>query len=132
MNERAAQEQNIGYEVTRFGFDDVDRALAEGTDDGWIKVLTRPGKDEILGVTIVGPHAGELIAEAVLAMTQRLGLRKLMATIHVYPTLMEAHKLAAGQWRKARAPQRLLGYVAHLHAFLRGGGSPAVVEEVRR
>ena len=120
LNERAAAEQNVAYEVTRFGFDDLDRALAEGAADGWIKVLTRPGKDEILGVTMVGPHAGELIAEAVLAMTHRLGLRKLMATIHVYPTLMEAHKLAAGQWRRARAPERLLGYVAHFHTFLRG------------
>ena len=120
LNERAAQEQAVACDVTRFGFDDLDRALAEGADDGWIKVLTRPGTDEILGVTMVGPHAGELIAEAVLAMTQRLGLRKLMATIHIYPTLMEAHKLAAGQWRKARAPQRLLGFVAHVHTFLRG------------
>ena len=121
LNERAAREQNIAVEVTRFGFDDLDRALTEGADEGWIKVLTRPGADEILGVTIVGPHAGELIAEAVLAMTHRLGLRKLMATIHVYPTLMEAHKLAAGQWRRARAPERLLGYAARLHAVLRGG-----------
>ena len=120
LNERAAKEQNVPYEVTRFGFDDLDRALAEGAEDGWIKVLTRPGKDEILGVTMVGAHAGELIAEAVLAMTHRLGLAKLMATIHIYPTLMEAHKLAAGQWRRARAPQRLLGYVAYFHGFLRG------------
>ena len=120
LNERAAAERGVAYEVTRFGFDDLDRALAEGESEGWLKVLTRPGSDEILGVTIVGPHAGELIAEAVLSMTHRMGLGKLMAAIHVYPTMMEAHKMAAGSWRRARAPQGLLGFAGRLHAVLRG------------
>ena len=120
LNERAAIESGVAYDVTRFGFDELDRALAEGESEGWLKVLTRPGSDVILGVTIVGPHAGELIAEAVLAMTHRMGLGKLMAAIHVYPTMMEAHKMAAGSWRRARAPQGLLAFAGRLHAARRG------------
>ncbi len=120
LNERAAKEAGVAYEVTHFGFDDLDRALAEGESEGWLKVLTRPGSDEILGVTIVGPHAGELIAEAVLAMTHRFGLVKLMGAIHVYPTLMEAHKAAAGAYRRVRAPQQALAFAGRLHAFMRG------------
>jgi pyruvate/2-oxoglutarate dehydrogenase complex dihydrolipoamide dehydrogenase (E3) component len=105
--------------VTRFGFDDHDRSIADGHAEGWVKVLTEPGSDRILGVTIVGNHAGELLAEYVLAMTHGLGLKGLMGTIHVYPTLAESAKLAAGNWRKARAPERLLRMVGWLHALRR-------------
>jgi hypothetical protein len=85
-----------------------------------IKVLTVPGKDKILGVTIVGEHAGDLLAEYVLAMRHKIGLNKILGTIHVYPTLAEANKYAAGNWKRAHAPQRLLQWVARFHAWRRG------------
>ncbi|MCC6247952.1 MAG: pyridine nucleotide-disulfide oxidoreductase, partial [Rubrivivax sp.] len=101
--------------------DDLDRAIADGAAHGWVKVLTVPGRDHILGVTIVGAHAGELIAEYVLAMKHGLGLNKILGTIHIYPTLAEANKFAAGEWKRAHAPQRLLRWVERLHAWRRGG-----------
>ena len=85
-----------------------------------VKVLTAPGKDRILGATIVGDHAGELIAEFVVAMRHGLGMNKISATIHIYPTLAEANKFAAGLWKKAHAPQRLLSVVERYHAWRRG------------
>jgi hypothetical protein len=83
-------------------------------------VLTVPGKDRILGVTIVGEHAGDLIAEYVLAMKQGIGLNKILGTIHIYPTLAEANKYVAGVWKKAHAPQQLLAWVERFHAWRRG------------
>ncbi|WP_339669927.1 FAD-dependent oxidoreductase [Dasania marina] len=112
LNEQEAQAASVLYEVTRYGLDDLDRAIADGQDEGFIKVLTVPGKDKILGVTIVAANAGELIAEFVLAMKHGLGLNKLLGTIHVYPTMMEANKFVAGQWKQAHAPQRLLKLLA--------------------
>ena len=94
--------------------------LADGVAQGWVKVLTVPGKDKILGVTIVGEHAGDLIAEYVLAMKHGLGMNKLLGTIHIYPTLAEANKYAAGNWKRAHAPERLLEWVRRLHAWQRG------------
>jgi len=114
-----ARETGTPVEITRWGFDDSDRGIADGTTEGWIKVLTPPGKDRILGVTIVGPAAGELLAEFVLAMTHGLGLKKIMSTIHVYPTLAEGNKAVASAWRKAHAPQGLLKLVGRLFALLR-------------
>jgi pyruvate/2-oxoglutarate dehydrogenase complex dihydrolipoamide dehydrogenase (E3) component len=119
LSEEDARRAGKRVEVTRFGFDDHDRSIADGHAEGWIKVLTEPGRDRILGATLVGNHAGELLAEYVLAMTHGLGLKQLMGTIHVYPTLAESAKLVAGNWRKAHAPEQLLRWVGWLHALRR-------------
>jgi pyruvate/2-oxoglutarate dehydrogenase complex dihydrolipoamide dehydrogenase (E3) component len=119
LSEADAKAQDIRVEVVRFDLGESDRALADGAAEGWVKVLTQPGTDRILGVSIVGPHAGELLAEYVLAMTHGLGLKKIMATIHVYPTLAEANKFAAGVWRRQHAPEKLLRWVGGLHRLLR-------------
>jgi pyruvate/2-oxoglutarate dehydrogenase complex dihydrolipoamide dehydrogenase (E3) component/uncharacterized membrane protein YdjX (TVP38/TMEM64 family) len=120
LNEQEARERNIPHEVTVYGIDDLDRAIADGEAHGFVKVLTVPGKDRILGVTLVGEHAGDLIAEYVLAMKQGIGLNRILGTIHIYPTLAEANKYAAGMWKKAHAPQRLLAWVERYHAWRRG------------
>lgn len=120
LSEAEAQEQGIAVEVTRYGIDDLDRAIADGTAHGFVKVLTEPGKDRILGVTIVGEHAGDLLAEFVLAMKHGLGLNKILGTIHIYPTLAEANKYAAGEWKRAHAPQGLLRWVERFHGWQRG------------
>ena len=120
LNELEANEKDIPYEVSTYGIDDLDRAIADGENHGVVKVLTVPGKDQILGVTIAGPHAGDLMAEYVLAMKYNLGLNKILGTIHTYPTLAEANKYAAGVWKKAHAPEKLLGYVEKFHAWRRG------------
>lgn len=119
INEKEAEERGIDYEVTRYGIDDLDRAIADGSAEGFIKVLTPPGKDKILGVTVVGAHAGDLLAEFVLAMKYGLGLNKILGTIHTYPTLVEANKYAAGEWKKAHAPQTLLNWVKRYHDWRR-------------
>jgi dihydrolipoamide dehydrogenase len=119
LNETEAREQGVEYEVTRYGIDDLDRAIADSEAHGFVKVLTVPGKDRILGVTIVGEHAGDLIAEYVLAMRHGLGLNKILGTIHIYPTLAEANKYAAGEWKRAHAPERLLKWVARFHKWRR-------------
>ena len=120
LNEQEAKEKNIAYEVTRYDIAELDRAIADGVAQGWVKVLTVPGKDKILGATIVGEHAGDLIAEYVLAMKHGLGMNKLLGTIHIYPTLAEANKYAAGNWKRAHAPERLLEWVRRFHAWQRG------------
>ncbi|MCK6410141.1 bifunctional TVP38/TMEM64 family protein/FAD-dependent oxidoreductase [Thauera sp.] len=120
LNEQEARAQGIACEVSTFGIDELDRAIADSAAHGFIKVLTVPGKDRILGVTIVGEHAGELIAEYVLAMKQGIGLNKMLGTIHIYPTLAEANKYVAGNWKRAHAPQRLLAWVERFHRWRRG------------
>ncbi len=120
INESEAKEQGIDYEVTRFDLDDLDRAIAESETKGFVKVLTPPGKDTILGATIVGAHAGELLAEYVLAMKHKLGLGKILGTIHSYPTMAEANKFAAGEWKKKHKPEGLLNLVEKYHAWRRG------------
>jgi dihydrolipoamide dehydrogenase len=120
LNEIEAGEQNIAHEVTVYGIDDLDRAIVDSEDHGFVKVLTEPGKDRILGVTIVGEHAGDLIAEYVLAMKHGLGLNKILGTIHIYPTLSEANKYVAGNWKRAHAPQKLLAWIAKFHLWRRG------------
>ena len=120
LNETEAKEKGIAHEVTVYGMDDLDRAIADETAHGIVKVLTVPGKDRILGVTIAGEHAGDLIAEFVAAMRHGLGMNKILGTIHIYPTLAEANKYAAGAWKKAHAPQGLLRLVERLHAWRRG------------
>ena len=120
LNETEAKEKGIAYEVTTYGIDDLDRAIADEEAHGLVKVLTVPGKDRILGATIVGDHAGDLIIEYILAMRHGLGLNKILGTIHIYPTLAEANKYAAGNWKRAHAPQRLLEWVAKYHGWRRG------------
>jgi pyruvate/2-oxoglutarate dehydrogenase complex dihydrolipoamide dehydrogenase (E3) component len=119
LSETEAREQGVPFEVTRYGIDDLDRAIADGNAHGFVKVLTVPGKDRILGVTIVGHHAGDLLAEYVLAMKHGLGLNKILGTIHTYPTMAEANKYAAGEWKRAHAPKKLLEWVARYHAWER-------------
>ncbi|ACB33976.1 SNARE associated Golgi protein [Leptothrix cholodnii SP-6] len=119
LSEAEARERGIAVEVTRYGIDDLDRAIADGSAHGFVKVLTVPGKDRILGATIVGEHAADLLAEFVLAMKHGLGLNKILGTIHTYPTLAEANKYAAGNWKRAHAPQRLLAWVERFHAWER-------------
>lgn len=120
LNEKEAQSEQIPYEVTRFSLNDFDRALVDSANDGFVKVLTVPGSDKILGVTIVAKHAGEMIAEYVLAMRHGLGLKKILSTIHTYPTWMEANKFAAGEWQKRHTPQKLLNWAEKFHAWRRG------------
>ncbi|HYD56912.1 MAG TPA: FAD-dependent oxidoreductase [Burkholderiales bacterium] len=120
LNESEAKEKGIAYEVTTYGLDDLDRAIADGAAQGMVKVLTVPGRDRILGATIVGEHAGELIVEFISAMRHGIGLNKILGTIHVYPTFAEANKYAAGAWKKARAPQRILRGLEKFHAWMRG------------
>lgn len=120
LNEQEAKEKGIAVEVTKYGIDDLDRAIADSEAHGFVKVLTVPGKDTILGVTIVGTHAGDLLAEYVLAMKNGLGLNKILGTIHTYPTLAEANKYAAGEWKRAHAPQKLLAWVGKFHDWRRG------------
>ncbi|TRO82557.1 mercuric reductase [Desulfuromonas acetexigens] len=120
LNENEAKERKIPHEVTRFELAELDRAITEGEDKGWIKIITPPGKDKILGVTIVGTHAGDLLAEYILAMKHGIGLNKILATIHPYPTLAEANKMAAGAWKKTHVPKRLLAWVEKFHAWRRG------------
>ncbi|HEX6827630.1 MAG TPA: FAD-dependent oxidoreductase [Burkholderiales bacterium] len=120
LTELEARTKGIPCEVTRYGLDDLDRAIADGEPHGFVKVLTVPGKDRILGVTIVGEHAADLMAEFVLAMKQGIGLNRILGTIHVYPTLAEANKYAAGQWKRAHAPQKLLAWVERYHSWQLG------------
>jgi pyruvate/2-oxoglutarate dehydrogenase complex dihydrolipoamide dehydrogenase (E3) component/uncharacterized membrane protein YdjX (TVP38/TMEM64 family) len=120
LNEQEARDQGIAYEVTKYSIGDLDRAIADGTAHGFVKVLTIPGKDKILGVTLVGEHAGDLLAEFVLAMKHGLGLNKILGTVHTYPTLAEANKYAAGEWKRAHAPQKVLAWLERFHAWKRG------------
>ena len=119
LNEQDAREQGIAYEVTNYGIDDLDRAIADEEAHGVVKVLTVPGKDKILGATIVGEHAGDLLAEYVGAMRHGLGLNKILGTIHIYPTLAEANKYAAGAWKRAHQPEKLLRWAKRYHAWMR-------------
>lgn len=120
LSEKEAQERHIAYEVTRFDLSELDRAIADEATYGFVKVLTVPGSDRILGVSIVSRHASDLLAEFVLAMKHGLGLNKILGTIHAYPTWSEANKYAAGAWKRAHAPQRLLKWLERYHARRRG------------
>ena len=119
LNEQEAKEQGIAYEVTTYHLTDLDRAIVDSAAHGFVKVLTSPGKDKILGVTIVGDHAGDLIAEFVLAMKYKLGLNKVLGTIHIYPTMAEANKYVAGVWKRNHAPLALLKWVERYHRWRR-------------
>jgi pyruvate/2-oxoglutarate dehydrogenase complex dihydrolipoamide dehydrogenase (E3) component len=119
LSETEAREQGIDHEVTTYPLSDLDRAVTDGETAGWVKVITARGRDRVLGAAIVAPEAGETIGEFILAMRHGLGLKRLMSTIHVYPTRSEAVKLAAGAWRRAHAPERVLGWLGRLHRWLR-------------
>ncbi|MCX0429369.1 FAD-dependent oxidoreductase [Aeromonas veronii] len=120
LNRKEAEAQGIPFEATRFELAELDRAIADGERHGFVEVLTVPGKDTILGATIVGTHAGERIAEFVLAMRHHLGLGKILGTIHAYPTLMEGNKYVAGEWKRAHQPTRVLALLARYHRWRRG------------
>src|SRR5690554_1566093 len=120
LSEAEAKEQGVAYEVTRYGLDDLDRAIADSDDYGFIKVLTPPGKDKILGAVVVGAHAAEILAEFTLAMKHGLGLNKILGTIHPYPTWNESAKYAAGEWKRANAPETILRLLEKLHGWRRG------------
>ncbi|MGM7319340.1 FAD-dependent oxidoreductase [Idiomarina sp. ST10R2A5] len=119
LTEQQAEKAGKAYEVTEYDIGDLDRAIADDNAFGRVKVLTKPGKDELLGVNIVGPQAGELLAEYVLAMKHGIGLNKILGTIHSYPTLAEANKYVAGEWKRANAPQKLLTWVEKFHRWRR-------------
>ncbi len=121
LTEADAAQQGIAVDVTRFPLHELDRAIVESAEQGFVKVLTQPGSDRILGATIVGEHAGELLAEFVLAMTWGLGLGRIFATIHAYPTMAEANKYAAASWKKQRVPQHLMPWLRRYHAWRRRG-----------
>ena len=120
INEDEAKQKGIDYEITRFDFEELDRAITDSATKGFIKVITPKGKDKILGVTIVSEHAGDLIAEFVLAMKHGLGLNKILGTIHSYPTWAEGNKYAAGEWKRNHAPQRVLNWLEKYHTWRRG------------
>ncbi|MET0012722.1 MAG: FAD-dependent oxidoreductase [Sedimenticola sp.] len=120
LNELEAQQKGVPYEVTVYELDDLDRAIADGEAFGFVKVLTVPGKDKILGATIVGDHAGDLIAEFVAAMRHGFGLNKILGTIHIYPTWTEGNKYAAGNWKRDHKPEKVLQWVERFHAWRRG------------
>ncbi|NMT62900.1 FAD-dependent oxidoreductase [Marinobacter orientalis] len=120
LSEAEAKEKGIAYELTRYGLDDLDRAIAESEDYGFIKILTPPGKDKILGAVVVGMHGGEILAEFTLAMKHGLGLSKILGTIHPYPTWNESAKYAAGEWKREHAPQGILNLLEKLHGWRRG------------
>jgi pyruvate/2-oxoglutarate dehydrogenase complex dihydrolipoamide dehydrogenase (E3) component/uncharacterized membrane protein YdjX (TVP38/TMEM64 family) len=120
LNETEAAEKNLPHEVTRYGLDELDRAITDEAAHGFVKVLTVPGKDRVLGATIVGEHAAELITEFVTAMKHGIGLNKILGTIHIYPTFSEANKYVSGQWKRAHAPDRVLNWAQRYHAWMRG------------
>jgi pyruvate/2-oxoglutarate dehydrogenase complex dihydrolipoamide dehydrogenase (E3) component/uncharacterized membrane protein YdjX (TVP38/TMEM64 family) len=119
INEQEAKEKGIAHDVTNFPLHELDRAITDSATMGFVKLLTVPGKDRILGVTIVGEHAGEVIGEYVLAMRHGLGLNKILSTVHAYPTYIEANKFAAGRWKKANAPAWIFPWLARFHSWRR-------------
>ncbi|HIF9220713.1 TPA: dihydrolipoyl dehydrogenase [Photobacterium damselae] len=119
LNEKEATAQGIEFDVVTYGIDDLDRAITDGEEHGFIKVITPKGKDTILGATIVGANAGDLLAEFTLAMRHNLGLNKILATVHPYPTMSEAVKYTAGVWKRNNAPEKLLEWVAKYHRWMR-------------
>ncbi len=120
LNELEAREKGIPHDVTIFPLHELDRAITESATKGFVKLLTVPGKDTLLGVTIIGHNAGEVIGEYVLAMRHGLGLNKVLSTVHAYPTMNEANKFAAGKWKKANAPAWVFPWLARYHSWRRG------------
>jgi dihydrolipoamide dehydrogenase len=132
LNEQEAKEKGIAHQVVTYGIDDLDRAIADGEAHGFVKVIVKPGSDAILGATIVGEHAGDLVAEFVAAMRHGIGLNKVLGTIHIYPTLAEANKYAAGAWKRSTVTRGQMDFLAAFHDWTRGeGGLGAVLARVR-
>jgi len=121
LNEKEARDSGVAYELTTYELGELDRAIADGANYGQVRILTAPGKDRILGATIIARHAGEMLPEMVLAMKHNLGLNKLLGTIHAYPTWNEANKFAAGEWKKANKPERILRWAERYFRRARGG-----------
>lgn len=121
LNEQEAKQKNIAYEVTKYGIDDLDRAIADEEAEGFVKLLTVPGSGQLLGVTIVGDHAGDLLHEYVLAMRKKMTVKDVLGTIHIYPTLAEANKFAATEWQKKHVPAFAVSLGEKISRFLRGG-----------
>ncbi len=119
LSEEDALSKNIQFDLTKYDIHELDRAITESENKGFVKILTSPGTDKILGVTIVGHNAGEIISEFVLAMKYKIGVNKILGTIHAYPTMAEANKFAAGNWKKARKPENLLKWVEKFHHWRR-------------
>lgn len=120
LNERDAKHQNVPHEVTRHELRELDRAIVDDAREGFVKLLTVPGRDRILGATIVAPRAGEMLGEFALAMRSGIGLKKLFGMVHAYPTYIEANRDAAGEWRRKHAPEKLLRWLERYHAWRRG------------
>ena len=120
LNEQEAVEKGIDFEITRYDFKDLDRAVTESANAGFIKVITPKGKDKILGVTIVAEHAGDIMPEFILAMKHGLGLNKILGTIHMYPTWAEGNKYAAGEWKRNHAPETILNLLEKYQTWRRG------------
>jgi pyruvate/2-oxoglutarate dehydrogenase complex dihydrolipoamide dehydrogenase (E3) component len=118
--EETAKAEGVAYQIVRYDLGHLDRAVTEGANSGFVKLMVAPGKDRVLGATIVAEGAGELLAEYVLAMKHGLGLNKILGTIHAYPTMAEANKYAAGEWKKANKPEALLRWIERFHRWQRG------------
>ena len=127
LNETEAKDKGIPYEVSTYGIDDLDRAIADGEAEGLVKVLTQPGSDKILGATIAGEHAADILAEYVAAMRHGFGMNKILGTIHTYPTMAEANKYAAGAWKRAQVTRGQMTFVTAFNAWMRGSGGFAGV-----
>ena len=119
LNETRAKAQGIAYELTTYGIDDLDRAIADSEDHGVVRVLTKPGTDKILGATIVGQHASDLIVEFIAGMKHGFGLNKILGTIHIYPTMAEANKYLAGNWKKKQTSENVFKWLARFHHWNR-------------
>ncbi|QFI39585.1 NAD(P)-binding protein [Moritella marina ATCC 15381] len=119
LSENEAQQADLDYQVTKYDIDDLDRAITDSETKGFVKVITAGNSDKILGVTIVASHAGELLAEYTLAMKYKLGLNKVLGTIHPYPTMSEANKYVAGNWKRNNSPEKLLAWVEKFHRYIR-------------
>jgi pyruvate/2-oxoglutarate dehydrogenase complex dihydrolipoamide dehydrogenase (E3) component len=120
LNESEARERKVPYEATVYDLAELDRAIADGAAEGFVKVLTRPGSDRILGASIAGEHAGDILAEFVLAMRHGIGLKGILGTIHAYPTVAEANKYAAGEWRRRQVTRGQMELAARYNAWTRG------------
>jgi len=127
LNEQEALEKGIAHQVVTYGIDDLDRAIADGEAHGFVKVIVKPGSDAILGATIVGEHAGDLITEFIAAMRHGIGLNRVLGTIHIYPTLAEANKYAAGVWKRSTVTRGQMDFLGAFHAWTRGEGGLAGV-----
>jgi pyruvate/2-oxoglutarate dehydrogenase complex dihydrolipoamide dehydrogenase (E3) component len=119
LNETRAMAEGIEYEITTYGIDDLDRAIADSEDHGVVRVLTKPGTDKILGATIVGQHASDLIVEFIAGMKHGFGLNKILGTIHIYPTMAEANKYLAGNWKKKQTSENVFKWLARFHSWER-------------